>query len=265
MKKQLAKTLKTLLGVLTCHLASLCLLFTPVFSTPVFGQLDTIAGVVQTAAVSMQQIQAQQAQAQAQAQTNAMMQSFAPQNQMVPSKFFPNCPVLKARTDFPAGVCEAAPALGDAAGAGQIMSVRDLAIGFDNHIANLLATNQNGAQPIGLQCLQDGMIGVEEQIINRMNELQALINQVKQETDLFKINNQEVIDGMDLLSSELYGKGPKNQDPRNPGADFTPQCQAVIGSANFLKAREGGLVNVQLATASINETQRPIPRKLKVN
>ena len=122
-KKSLRKSLPLkVLKVISCHFISLVLLGTQA----TYAQLDLVTGAVQSVTAIMQQKQQQEAAAAAAEHTAAMMAQFSPQNQIVPSKYFPACPVIKARTDFPSGVCEGPPQVNDGSGVQTLMSVRDL-------------------------------------------------------------------------------------------------------------------------------------------
>lgn len=171
---------------------------------------------------TMQQMVQQRQQAMAQAQMQAMISSLQPQK--VPSKFFPQCAVSKAVTDFPEGACEG-PVTGPQDLA-QIDAFKSLAVSYESFFENLTATNQNSPQPVGLQCLEEAAKKTDAQIQDKINALTALINKVKKETQAFEQEHRKIKEQMDITKDLLYGP-IKNADVRatNLLTEFSGKCQ----------------------------------------
>jgi hypothetical protein len=237
----------------TCHLTALSLLYTPAaFAQSSFleGASDVIQGVGGLA----QDFMAQQQMAQQQQQQQQMMAQYHPQSQMVPSKLFPNCQVLKARSDFPSGACENVPMVGDVMSVNQSMAFRDIADDFDNHIANLLTTNQNSTQPVGLQCIKESGAKVGEEIQNRINALEAQITFVRKSTQQFKEQNRKIIEEMDVLKGDLYGGASQTQQKSQDFLkNFSSGCKTWFGVTANNEARQSGLTGLETQSSVINE------------
>lgn len=177
------------------------------------GAIGIIQGGMQSA------IQQQQA-AIAQAQLQQQMASLQPQ--MVPSKYHPQCAVAKAVTDFPEGACKSQPPDPQEAA-----MFRELAVSYESFFQNLLAESQNSPRPVGVQCIEEANKQVDAQMQDKINGLQALINQVKKESQLFEQNQQKIKEEMDKNRDILYGNKSRNAETMNTNhlAEFTPACQ----------------------------------------
>ena len=238
---------------MTCHVTALSLLYTPM----AFAQsslLQNASGIIEGVGQFAQEMMAQRQMAQQQEQMAQMRASFHPNNQMVPSKLFPNCMVLKARSDFPSGACENVPTVGDMASVNQSMAFRDIADDFDNHIANLLTTNQNSPQPVGLQCIKEAGAKVGEEIQNRINSLEAQITSVQKNIQLFEEQNRKITDQMDVLKGDLYGGAATKKDVNKDFLNqFSPACSTWFGTSANTDARDKGLAGLQTLSSKINE------------
>jgi len=199
--------------------------------------LDMVQGI--TGQMQQQRMQAMQAQ-----QMQAQMQGLQPQK--VPSKYFPQCAVSKAVTDFPEGACAAPPAPGDQAGLSQLQSFRQLSVSYESFFENLLATSQNSPQPVGVQCLEEEKKKVEGQIKDKINGLSILIGNVNKEIQAFKQRNQKVQEAMEKTRAALYGS-PKSEDDKKANllVDLTPACQTFYQSKGKLEARSKGLTGLK--------------------
>lgn len=241
------------LHVLTCHLTAFSLLYTPAalaqssFAQSASDVIEGIGGIAQ-------QVMAQKQAAQQQQQMQQMMAQFHPNNQMVPSKLFPNCQVLKARSDFPSGACENVPMLGDMMSVNQSMAFRDIADDFDNHISNLLTTNQNSPQPVGIQCIKESGAKVGEEIENRIKALEAQITMVRKSTQLFKEKNFKIKEDMNVLKGDLYGGAATNKDVNKDFlSEFSAGCSTWFGTTANDDTREKGLDGLRNLSSKINE------------
>lgn len=170
------------------------------------------------------------------------------QPQFVPSKFFPNCPVSKAVTDFPENVCKKENANPmDQCGVQEARSMKRLAASYSSFFDNLMTTGQNSPFPKGIQCLQDNAARKDSEIQDRINALQALADKVKKETQIFKEQNKLLQENMKNLGADLFG--PKGKDLDLDGERFknlfSKNCQDIIGSSKLRQsALKGGLVGL---------------------
>ncbi|MCF8060091.1 MAG: hypothetical protein K9K67_12390 [Bacteriovoracaceae bacterium] len=216
---------KGLLGRLvkatTVHALCFALIYTPAVQAQELMQ--AIGGAMQIVRGGFQQAIQQQQAAIAQAQLQQQMASLQPQP--VPSKYHPQCAVSKAVTDFPVGACS--NPITDEAGQAQAAAFRELAVSYDSFFQNLLAESQNGGQAIGVQCIAEENKKAEAKLQDRINSLQAIINQVKMESQVFEQNQQKIKEEMDKNRDILYGNKSRNQTTLNTNflAEFTPSCQ----------------------------------------
>ena len=252
---------RKILKATTCHLTIFTLITSPVVlaqeSNEQGNQMQNIMGFISGVGGFATDILQQQAALQAQAQTAQMMASLHPQNQMVPSKYFPQCPVLKAQTDFPTGICESAPQVGDQAGVAQLSTITNLAVDFGNEISKLLATNQNAPdnQLIGIQCIERGMEEVDKQLQQRIDSLQAQIDQVKKANQLFKDQNRKILEEMDIVKGDLYG-GHTSEAEKNKDyiTNYLSDCKNIFGQEANAEAISNGLDGLRIRSDIPNQT-----------
>ena len=189
----------------------------------------------------------QQMMQQMQMQQQAMqMKALGPKP--VPSKFFPQCQVAPAVTDFPSTACQSG--IGDNNGLNQSRQYKALAMSWDSFLENLMSEGQNSRAPIGLSCLDQEMKKALTQMNDKMNSLQAIINKVKKENQAFEEQNKQLLESMKDTGAELYGNSLNNRgikgNTNKLNKYFSASCQRVIGSTTFTKAAsQGGLVGLQ--------------------
>lgn len=216
---------RRLIKAITVHAACFTLIYTP--SLQAQDMMDALGGAIGIINGGMQQVLQQQQAQVAQAQMQAQMASLQPQ--AVPSKYHPQCAVAKAVTDFLEGACS--NPIGDEAGAAQAAAFRELAISYESFYKNLTAMSQNSPQPTGLQCIQEANKRTDAQLQDKINALQALINQVKKETQAFEQNQQKLKEEMDKNRGMLYGFNQGDSvatQNQNFLKDFTPACQTFF-------------------------------------
>ncbi len=240
--------LRTLVKSFMIHATCFGLLFSPMS----YAQSETaqaLGTAFQIVKGGMEQmIQQRQAMMQ-QAQFEQMMQSMQPQ--LVPSKYFPQCGVSKAVTDFPENACmppQGPIPPGPAAQAitSQIDRTMALAISFESFYENLTAVNQNSPQPVGLQCLEEAAKKTDAQLQDKINALTALINNVKKSTQLFDQEQRKIKEQMDITKDLLYGP-IRNADVRatNLLAEFSPNCQDYYKNNGKQSLIKGGFSSLR--------------------
>ena len=212
---------KRMMKASTVHMLCFALIYTPTIQAQELMQ--ALGGAFNIIKGGMNQAMQQQQAAIAQAQMQAQMNSLQPQ--MMPSKYHPQCAVSQAVTDFPVGACTSPLTTEqDLAEAG---AYRQLAVSYDSFFQNLLAESQNGPQPVGVQCIQEANKRTDAQLQDKINALQALINQVKKESQVFEQNQQKIKEEMDKNRDILYGNKTNNAETANTNflTDFSPSCQ----------------------------------------
>lgn len=207
------------------------------------GALDMLSGGIQMAGQIVQGIQQQQMQALQNAQMMAQMQSL--KVSAVPSKYFPQCPVLPGVTNFPEDAC-AMPSPGDEAGANRIQQFKALAIDNESVFEDMLSIGQNSRSPKGIQCLKDALGNTQSTLQDMKNNLQAQINQIKVANQQFKQNVTKIKEAMETTRAELYGN-PKNQTDKSKNlmTEFSPTCRDYYGAEGKLMSNSGGFMGLR--------------------
>lgn len=178
--------------------------------------------------------------------------SLNPAAEIIPSQYFPGCPVFKAQGAFPEGACEQ---IKDLQTFGQGESCRAKSIQYTQTLDNLLSEAQNTSNPKGVQCLEASRKNVMTSIEDRLNNLRAMANRIKKETQMFKEQNKAMLDEMSNVAQELYGasagdeKVGMNERTSQKGArDFSKyfgaSCKNIIGNS-VLTSSSNGLVGIQ--------------------
>jgi hypothetical protein len=212
---------KGMMKASTVHMLCFALIYTPTIQAQELMQ--ALGGAFNIIKGGMNQAMQQQQAAIAQAQMQAQMNSLQPQ--MMPSKYHPQCAVSQAVTDFPVGACTSP--LTTEQDLAEASAYRQLAVSYDSFFQNLLAESQNGPQPVGVQCIQEANKRADGQIQDRIIALQALINQVKMESQAFEQNQQKIKEEMDKNRDILYGNKTNNAETANTNflTEFSPSCQ----------------------------------------
>ena len=242
-KKSMGSFVSRLIKLITVHGACFCLITVPsVQAQSTVGQaLQGAIGIVQG---GMNAALQQQQQMLAQQQLQAQMASLQPR--MVPSKYHPQCAVAQAVTDFPEGACNPNSPPSTPQEAQEAAAFRELAVSYESFFKNLLAESQNSPRPVGIQCIEEANKRTDVQIQDKINGLQALINQVKKEAQLFEQNQQKIKEEMDKNRDILYGNKSRNAETLNTDylAEFTPACRTFYknnGQATILRNGFAGL------------------------
>lgn len=178
-----------------------------------------------------------------QAQRNA-----PPPIQLLPSKFFPQCRLPKAKSDLPVNACSEVPNPNDQMGVMMMRQFQQTALDNESMFDNLLSVGQNSPQPVGIQCLEDNMKIALSQIQDKLNELEALSTKIKKETQAFKEMNKKLLTDMDSEAGELYGDPNPNIKNRTNRFDkyFSADCKRIIGDKNLSSFKtQGGLLGLR--------------------
>jgi hypothetical protein len=244
-KKSMGSFVSRLIKLITVHGACFCLITMPsVQAQSTVGQaLQGAIGIIQG---GMNAALQQQQQMLAQQQLQAQMASLQPR--MVPSKYHPQCAVAQAVTDFPEGACNPNSPPQTPQEAQEAAAFRELAVSYESFFQNLLAESQNSPRPVGVQCIEEANKQTDAQLQDKINGLQALINQVKKEAQLFEQNQQKLKEEMDKNRDILYGNKSNNAETLNTDylAEFTPACQTFYknsGQTTILRSGFTGLRN----------------------
>jgi hypothetical protein len=213
------------------------------------GQNQWASNVIQTInkiGGSLGQAQAQQAQ-----QLQAMILQSQMQPQMVPARFFPQCPTGPGVASIPDNICRSVPVPGDNGSLMQARMFRSIAIENMSFYEKHLAAGQNSHTPVGLQCIEDNIKRTSSTFDDKMNTIQDLANRVKKETQTFREQNKQLLENMHNLNSELNGTA-RTQDASQVGQirqmkDLFPNhCKDIIADSDFTKfQRDGGLLGLR--------------------
>lgn len=203
--------------------------------------------------------------------------SLNPAAEIIPSQYFPGCPIFRAQSAFPNGACEN---IKDPQTYAQGDSCRAKAIQYVQTLDNLLSEAQNvtpaGYTPVGtrsqapqivsnvkgVQCLEQSRTNVMTSIEDRLNNLKALANRIKKETQMFKEQNKAMLDEMSNIAQELYGskagdgkvgvdERTSNKEERDFSKFFGASCRNIIGSGKLMNASQG-LVGIQDGMKEVN-------------
>ena len=244
MKKNGNKTLK-FLKVVTVHASCFSLLSSPMaFAVDTSNTMNTINAGLQMAGSILTQMQSQQQSALKQRLASAQLNSLQPQ--MVPSKYFPQCPVAQGVSNFPEGACEPVAA-GDSDGANKLSQYQSLAVSYESFFENLMSEGQNSSSPVGLQCILEATKKTDDQLQDMINNLQAMINKIAKQNQTFKQDIKDVREQMDVIGNQLYGgkDGDNNSESTSLISEFSSACQTYLGTYGDSQAKGSGLVSLR--------------------
>ena len=236
----------------TVHITCWTLLYVPTaYAVDADAVLNGLGTGIQMAGQIVQGMQESQMQQLQSAQTLAQMQSLVVQP--VPSKYFPQCPVIQGVTNFPEDACTM-PAVGDEAGVSRIQQYKALAIENESTFEDMLSVGQNSRTPKGIQCLEDALGTTKSTLQDMVNNLQAKITQVKVANQTFKQNITKIKEGMESTRAELYGN-PTNETDKNKNliSEFSASCQQYYGAEGKLKTVQGGFTGIKNESEIGNE------------
>jgi len=246
------KLISKFIRLSTVHITCWTLLYVPTaYAVDADAVLGGLGQGIQMAGQIVQGIQQQQMQQLQSAQMQAQMQSLIVQP--VPSKYFPQCPVIQGVTNFPEDACTM-PAVGDEAGVSRIQQYKALAIENESTFEDMLSVGQNSRTPKGIQCLEDALGTTESTLQDMVNNLQAKITQVKVANQTFKQNITKIKEGMESTRAELYGN-PTNETDKNKNliSEFSASCQQYYGAEGKLKTVQGGFTGIKNESEIGNE------------
>tara|TARA_Y100000780_G_C13696027_1_gene422624 strand:- start:66370 stop:69537 length:3168 start_codon:yes stop_codon:yes gene_type:complete len=245
--------MKKLIKASTIHVTCWSLLYVPsAYAVDADGVLDGIGQGIQMAGQIVQGLQQQRQQQMQQAQLQAQMQSLTVQP--VPSKYFPNCPVLPGVTNYPENACTM-PAPGDTAGVSRIQQFKALAIENESTFEDMMSIGQNSRTPKGIQCLEDSLKNTESTLQDMLNNLESKITQVKVANQQFKQNITKIKEEMESTRAELYGN-PSNETDKNKNliSEFSPQCQQFYGAKGKLQTVQQGFTGIRNESEENNQS-----------
>ena len=238
------KLISKFIRLSTVHITCWTLLYVPTaYAVDADAVLNGLGTGIQMAGQIVQGMQQQQMQQLQSAQMQAQMQSLVVQP--VPSKYFPQCPVIQGVTNFPEDACTM-PAVGDEAGVIRIQQYKALAIENESTFEDMLSIGQNSRTPKGIQCLEDALGTTKSTLQDMVNNLQAKITQVKVANQTFKQNITKIKEGMETTRAELYGN-PTNETDKNKNliSEFSASCQQYYGAEGKLKTVQGGFTGIK--------------------
>jgi hypothetical protein len=194
-----------------------------------------------------QQMQGQRQQQQQMLQMQQMMSSLQPRN--IPAKFFPQCPIPQTIPNTPVGICEAPAGQIDPGTFNMMNNIGELGSRYVRYYDEMLTPAQNSRTPTGLRCLEDAKTSVISSMVDRQNALQALIDKINKETQLFRDQNAKFLQEMDDINAELHGGGGTGTNENKSlsfETEFSPECQQIIGRENLSVAgsRSKGLLGI---------------------
>ena len=213
---------------------------------------------------------------------NAKQQSFAALNQArifsslrpqtTPDKFF-GCPIPQAISAFPSGACE--NPITSAQQAQEYSNYASLGTSFDDFYAKL-STPGNTRFPVGLQCMEEARKQVASASENRVNQLTQLQTNITKNNQLFRDQNQSLLNDVADLNSELHGSGSGSSSNTNTKTKdysglFSPACQETLsktGSINDQIGKDGllglknGLSKQNLEATRYNTNSASLERDL---
>lgn len=177
----------------------------------------------------------QQIQQSAMARQQQMMSSMKPQ--VGPAQFFPECPVLQRITNMPDPACEASSI--NPAELGQMMGIQSMA---------KMAAKEYEKSTLGsLECIANRQKVFDSQLIDFQNSLKAMQDQLKQESQIFRDNTNQMMSDMKSNWADLNGGGNvKGEGIDAKTADWTKQFSPTC--ATYLKSNghdnKAGLVGM---------------------
>ena len=237
------------LKVFTIHLLSFTLIQNPVHA--ILGEaIQTISNGLNEALKSQQMQQQQQIQQQQQAAMQAKLQADMQQLRPipVPAKYHPQCMIPPAVTNYPEGACEDSVTPDDPMSLSYALAFKNLAVSYEDFFRKMSAESQGSPVPQGLQCIDEANKRADAQFQDKINSLEALIAQVKKESQLFEQDQQKIKDEMEKLADILYRGTDKRgeEEAKDPLAEFTPACQNYFKDKGSPKIRGKGLAKYKV-------------------
>jgi len=180
----------------------------------------------------------------AQQRAAAMMQALTPR--IIPARFFPQCRLPQADSNFPANACSNVQ---DPTTLQLADALVGLATNYDQFYTQMLSEAQNTPFPAGVQCLEESRKQVDSQINDKINSLTAIISRIKKESQAFRDANRSLTEDMRNIKEELDGGSSRTLDSKNAKTNIRdqfkdPACNEVL-SDELLATANGGLRNVR--------------------
>lgn len=182
-----------------------------------------------------------QIQQAANARTQQMMMSMQPQ--VGPAQFFPECPVLQRISNMPDknSVCTGSST--NPADVGQMSAIQGMAA--------MASKKYESARLTSLECIANRQKAFDGQLVDFQNRLQAMADQLKQDSQTFRDNTDQMMSAMNSNWADLHGAG-SSIDAKT--GDFTKQFSPAC--ATFLTGNKidnkGGLVGMMELSKDAN-------------
>lgn len=172
-------------------------------------------------------------------------------------KYFPECPLPLTMSNKPKNVCsETIPdASQSAVQISNMLTYEAIAHGWSNYYEQMSNEATNATYPAGLKCLTDKAKKLDSEMIEMINNLTRLQDQLKREKEVFKANNQKLLEELSQANDELLGVSKNNLAVKTtPFASlFSSSCQSVIGENNIAAGFQKGLLGIQQEIAPANK------------
>jgi hypothetical protein len=189
-------------------------------------------------------IEIQQAAA---ARTRSMMSTMQPQ--MGPAQFFPECPVLQRISNIPDknSVCIAPP---DLSNKNAIASKMGEMEAYQN-MAAMSARKYENSKLQSIECINGRQKNFDAQLMEFQNRLRAMADQLKQDSQTFRDNTDQMMSAMNSNWADLHGQGTSiDAQTGDFTKQFSPQCATFL-TGNKID-NKGGLVGMMDSSKEAN-------------
>lgn len=193
-------------------------------------------------------------------QDRVSQQMQAIQPKVIPSKFFPQCPIAPSMPKFPEGACNN---IADQYAYGAGLSYIDIANQNATFLDELSNEAQNAPNPVGIQCLEEAKIKQIENLNDKIKNLAGIIGKLKESNRIFKDNNKGTLDKMKGIMEELDGGGKGDKNEKSLMAQLGKgACGEVLDTSVYSKGIRAGVKNSLTAGGknSLRETARRFAR-----
>ena len=212
------------------------------------GVIDLVSGLANQGIDANHQANMQYAQALMQQKMMRQMGPSAAQPSTI--SIFPNCPI-PAEPDIPSGLCEN---LSDPNAMLMAQNVKQMASQYESFYNKYSSRTPTGGPQVGLQCIELSIKNLAQDLQNKSNNIQNLIDQIKKSQQYAAEEALAIKKSMENLYNEINGGG---DDIDETGKDFTsyfPGCRGIIPS-DALTNPKGGLRGIK--SSMDNNGMRP--------
>ncbi|RLA61102.1 MAG: hypothetical protein DRQ88_12195 [Epsilonproteobacteria bacterium] len=220
------------------------------------GIIDMVSGIAEQGIDANHQVNMEYAQALMQ---QKMVGQMGPQP-VAPSAIpmFPNCPI-PAEPNIQAQMCQN---LSDPNSLMMAQNVKQMVSQYESFYDQYSSATPSAGAPVGLQCIEQSIKKLTQDLQGKSNYIQGLIDQIKKNQQFFAEEIMTIRENMETSYNEINGGG---KDLDEAGKDFTsyfPGCRGIIPS-DALTNPAGGLRGIK--SSMDNNGIRPAAQNFLTN